>query len=149
MRLTVSRTELLQDAISFFKSGQYHHDREMRVRFEGEPAVDGGGPRREFFSLLLKTMVSPTAPVRLFEGRTGRYLPMHNMDALVGGLFKVCGQIIAASVLQGGPGFPCLAVPAYMYMVTSSLEKAMDHVSLQDLPDPTVANALAEVGILR
>ena len=53
MRLTVSRTEFLQDTIDFFKSGQYHHDREMRVRFEGEPAVDGGGPRREFFPLLL------------------------------------------------------------------------------------------------
>ncbi|XP_062499230.1 uncharacterized protein LOC134176580 [Corticium candelabrum] len=120
MRLTVSRTDLLADAIAFFKSGQYHHDRPLNVRFEGEPAVDGGGPRREFFSLLLQKMLSPTSQYRLLEGRPGRYLPMHNLDALVGGLFKVYGQIIAASALQGGPGFPCLAPPIYSYLVTSS-----------------------------
>ena len=48
MRLTVSRTELLQDAIVLFKSGQYHHDREMTERFEREHAVDGGGKRQNF-----------------------------------------------------------------------------------------------------
>ena len=116
----MSRTDLLADAIAFFKSGQYHHDRPLNVRFEGEPAVDGGGPRREFFSLLLQKMLSPTSQYRLLEGRPGRYLPMHNLDALVGGLFKVYGQIIAASALQGGPGFPCLAPPIYSYLVTSS-----------------------------
>ena len=91
MRLTVSRTDLLQDAIVLFKSGQYHHDREMTVRFEGEQAVDGGGKRRNF-SLLLKTMASPTAKVRLFVSSKGRYLPVHNKDSLAGSLFKVCGQ---------------------------------------------------------
>ena len=145
MTLTVSRTDLLADAIAFFKSGQYHHDRPLNVRFEGEPAVDGGGPRREFFSLLLQKMLSPTSQYRLFEGRPGRYLPMHNLDALVGGLFKVYGQIIAASALQGGPGFPCLAPPIYSYLVTSSLEKAMDTISPDDLSDPFVAETLKTV----
>ncbi len=141
----MSRTDLLADAIAFFKSGQYHHDRPLNVGFEGEPAVDGGGPRREFFSLLLQKMLSPTSQYRLFEGRPGRYLPMHNLDALVGGLFKVYGQIIAASALQGGPGFPCLAPPIYSYLVTSSLETAMDTISPDDLSDPFVAETLKTV----
>jgi hypothetical protein len=148
MRLIVSRTNLLEDAIAFFKSGQYHHDRALQVQFEGEPAVDGGGPRREFFSLLLKKLLCPTSPIRFFEGRPGRYLPIHNVDALVGGLFKVCGQIIAASALQGGSGFPCLAPPIYTYLATMSLDKAMDSTSIQDLPDPFVAEALQKISEL-
>ena len=63
----MSKTDLLADAIAFFKSEQYHHDRPLNVRFEGEPAVDGGGPRREFFSLLLQRMLSPTSQYRLLR----------------------------------------------------------------------------------
>ena len=63
MRLTVSRNEILTDAIAFFKGGDFNYNRELRVRFEAEPAVDGGGPNREFFSLLLKSLVSPTESV--------------------------------------------------------------------------------------
>ena len=61
------------------------------MRFEGEQAVDGGGKRQKF-SLLLTTMASVKAKVRLFVSREDRYLPMHNKDALAGSLFKVCGQ---------------------------------------------------------
>ena len=104
MRLTVSRTDLLQDAIVLFKSGQYHHDREMTVRFEGEQAVDGGGKRRNF-SLLLTTMASPKSKVRLLVSREERYLPMHNKDALAGSLFKVCGHWPQC---YRGRRFPCL-----------------------------------------
>ena len=37
---------------------------------------------REYFSLLLRALVSPSSPVRLFEGREHSLLPMHNTDAL-------------------------------------------------------------------
>ena len=53
-----------------------------------------------FFRGFLQSLVSPTERVRLFEGHPGRYLPMHNMDALMGELYKVARQMIAASVLQ-------------------------------------------------
>ena len=102
MRLTVSRTDLLQDAIAIvlFKFGQYHHDREMTVRFEGAQAVDGGGKRRKF-SLLLKTMASPTAKVRLFVSRKGRYLPMHNKDALQEVFSKCAASGLSATGAEG------------------------------------------------
>ena len=145
MRLTVSRNEILTDAIAFFKGGDFHYNRELRVRFEAEPAVDGGGPKREFFSLLLKSLVSPTESVRLFEGRPGRYLPMHNMDALMGGLYKVAGRMIAASALQGGPGFPCLAPAIYTHMATMSLDSVIDEISPLDLPDPNLADTVEKV----
>ena len=148
MRLTASRTDLLEDTTAFFKSAQYQHDRPLKVKFEGEPAVVGGRPRREF-SLLLKKLLSPTSPITFFEGRPGRYLPIHNLDALVGGLFPVCGQIIAASALQGGPEFPCLATSISAYLVTTSLRKDMNSISLQDLPDPLVAEALEKFERLR
>lgn len=145
MRITVSREELLNDAIAFFKSGKYDWRREFRVQFEGEPAVDGGGPRREFLSLLVQGIVSPSVPVRLFEGPPGRLLPMHNIDALMGGLFKVAGQIISASALQGGPKFSCLSPAVYTYIATASLDKVLDDVAISDLPDPCLAETLEKV----
>ena len=57
--------------------------------------MDGGGPMREYFALLLKVLVSSLSCVKLFEGRKHALLPMHNTDALRGGLFKVAGRMIA------------------------------------------------------
>ena len=96
--------------------------------------------------LLLKSLVSPTESVRLFEERPGRYLPMHNMDALMGGLYKVAGQMIAASALQGGPGFPCLALAIYTYMAIMSLDSVIDEISPLDLPDPNLADTASRKG---
>ena len=138
----MSRTDVMSDAISFFKSVGYDPKREFRIRFENEPPVDGGGPKREFVSLLLREFLSPSAPIRLFEGPQGRYLPMHNMDALMGGLFNIAGQIIAASALQGGPRFSCLANPVYTYLVTSSLDRVLDDINVTDLSDPCLPDTL-------
>ena len=145
IKLAVSRETVFSDAIAFFKSGKYDWKRDFRVTFEGKPAVDGGGLRRKLFTLLLQQMTSAAAPARLFEGPPGRYLPIHNIDALLGGLFKVAGQIIAASAFQGGPKFSCLSPALYAYLTTSSLDKALDIMSTSDLPDICLAETLEKV----
>ena len=47
-RITVRRTHIWQDALKAFKR-PFDVKKHLRVTFLGEPAVDGGGPRREFF----------------------------------------------------------------------------------------------------
>ena len=86
----------------------------MKVTFEGEPAIDGGGPKRELFTITIHALLSPSATPRLFEGRNGHFLPMHNTDALRANLFKVASRIVA-SILQGGPGFPIFPMSVYSY----------------------------------
>ena len=63
----------------------------------------------------------------------------------MGGLYKVAGQMIAASALQGGPAFPCLAPAIYTYMATMSLDSVIDEISPLDLPDPNLADTVEKV----
>ena len=88
-RISVSRDFLLTDSIRFFKKREFDFRSPVRVVFESEPAVDGGGPKREYFTLLLQTLISPSSPIRLFEGRDSFILPMHNMDAIQAGILKL------------------------------------------------------------
>ena len=37
------------------------------------------------------------------------------------GMFEMVGKMIAHSLVQGGPGFPCLALPCFYYLVTGDI----------------------------
>ena len=100
-------------ASSAFKSANFDYNQPFLITLEGKPAIDGGGPTREYFSLLLKALVSPSSHVRLFEGREHSLLPMHNTYALRAGVLKVAGRMIACSVINKSAGFPRLAPPVH------------------------------------
>ena len=112
-RLSVNCDGLLQDSVPFLKKSSFDLDSPMKIVYENEPAIDGGGPRHEYFTLLLNCLVSPGNFVKLFEGSEGHLLPMHNTDALRASLYKVAGRMIATSILNGSLGFPCLSPVVY------------------------------------
>ena len=70
---------------------------------------------REFFTILLRELLSPSLSVRLFEGKDFCFIPIHNTDALRSNLFKVAGKMVTASVCHGGPGLPVFPKPVYSY----------------------------------
>lgn len=49
-RITVWRSSAFQDYVAARKKKWFTHKGSLKVTFIGEPAVDEGGPRREFFS---------------------------------------------------------------------------------------------------
>lgn len=55
-RLTVSRSSIFADSVSHFKQRNFDFKKTLKVRFEGEPAIDGGGPKREFFTITLRAL---------------------------------------------------------------------------------------------
>ena len=65
-RLSVDRKSIFEDSVSLFKKSSFDF-RSPVIVFENEPAVDGGGARREYFTLLLKSLVSPTNTVSIGE----------------------------------------------------------------------------------
>lgn len=131
--------------MAYFKSHTFDIKSQFRVTFEGEPAIDGGGPRREFFSILIQSLTSPECPIRLFEGRPGHLLPLHNIDALLGGMYKFAGNMIAASILQEGPGFPLLSPALYRYLSSQSLEEVFEKATAEDISDCVISDAVAKV----
>ena len=50
----------------------------IRVRFVAEPAVDEGGPRREFFMLLMNAIANSSS---LLQGSPNRRVLRHNTSA--------------------------------------------------------------------
>lgn len=98
-RIKARRRHIWEDALNSFKRG-IPASKHLRVTFLGEPAVDAGGPLREFFRLLLREIFRNGS---LFCGPdTARY-PLHNVAALTKGTFKYIGHMMGASLLNGGP----------------------------------------------
>lgn len=76
-RITVRRGHILDDAISSLRPG-FDEQKHVRVRFLGEPAVDEGGPRREFFMLLMGAIGNSCS---LLDGPPNRRVLRHNTSA--------------------------------------------------------------------
>ncbi len=144
MRLTVNRSSILTDSISIFKQ-KFDFTKPLKICFEGEPAIDGGGPKREFFTILLRELLSSSASIRLFEGRENIFLPMHNTDALRSNLYKVAGRMVASSIIQGGPGFPNFPRGLYIYFQKQEPNDLIDYIGKEDVVDVDCLDALSKV----
>ncbi|PFX15215.1 Protein HEG-like 1 [Stylophora pistillata] len=69
----------------------------VRVHFSGEKGIDSGAMAKEFFTITLPNIGTVIFP----NGQ-----PVDSTYHVHNGNFKVCGEIVAASIAQGGPA-PC------------------------------------------
>ena len=120
-RINVRRSNLLEDALCQFRRPNLDVKRPFRVRFLGEPAVDTGGPRREFFQLFLQEMKTTAS---LFDRTPNGLIFAHNITALSRGDFRVAGKIVAASILLGGPPPVCFIHPVADELVCSEVQSS-------------------------
>ncbi len=75
----------------------------LQVTFLGEPAVDAGGPLREFFQLLVASVARNNS---LFVGEETSRAPAHNVSEVDKNSYFFVGIILAMSIVHGGPA-PC------------------------------------------
>ena len=75
-----------------------------------ENAVDAGALRLEFFGDLMREL-----NMNLFEGKEDCRVPIYSLGNVY--LIKVARIMVAHSLVQGGPGFPCLAPCVSIYIV--------------------------------
>ena len=85
MRLTVHQSSILTDSISIFT-------KPLKISFEGEPAIGGGGPKSEFFTILLRELLSPSACTHLFEGRENIFFPSITQMRFI----QICSKLLGA-----------------------------------------------------
>ena len=92
------------------------------VKFDGEEAVDSGGPLREYFELLWKMLQFNAF---LFAGHENCRILTHNTYALNHNEFYFFGECIALSVMYGGslPHFLSQAVLSYVLDETTMGEE--------------------------
>ena len=99
-RIVIRRRHLWEDALNRFKSG-LNEKKYIKITFVGEPAVDQGGPLREFFHLLLCCISQNN---NLFGGDALSLGPVHNMLQIpskidVGSVYSATNSILTLIAL--------------------------------------------------
>jgi len=125
--LIVHRDSLWRTALGFCKNSLHNHERlqyKCWIGFEGEEGIDTGALRAEFFQNLMKLVND-----NWFEGNSSCHVP--KKDCNLERNFEICGMI-AHSILQGGPGFPCLCPPVFSYILYGDKDKALQELQIRD-----------------
>ena len=114
LRLKVRRQHVWEDTLHKLKCIQPEDlSKQIKIQFIGEPAVDQGGPSREFFSL-----INSAAQAKLMSGTVFR----HNVSSLQGKDFLFFGQLTALRLMHGSPGPKCFSKSAVDYILGSPIE---------------------------
>ncbi|CAN6669847.1 probable E3 ubiquitin-protein ligase Hul4p [Trichomonascus vanleenenianus] len=70
--IRVNRETILQDSFEAFETHENDLKKSLRIEFIGEPGVDAGGLRKEWFLLLLRDLFNPTTGI-FTEEEESRY----------------------------------------------------------------------------
>ena len=138
-RINVRRSDVFMDGIYAFRRATFDTTKLLKVRFIGEPAVDQGGPRREFFRLFLSEMGQKSG---LFCGWPNHVSPVSNSQAVANKTFFTCGKVVALMVIQGGQAPCCFSRPITDFIVNDEIYYSGN---LQDIPDSDIQEKLEKV----
>lgn len=138
--IAVRRRHLWKDSKLVLSRPNNKYSMGMRVTFVSEAAVDEGGPRREYFRLVIAEIANNNA---LFDGAIHRRVLRHNLIELQHESYLIVGRIIALSLIYGGPAphFFARAVAEYLLGVAPLT------ASIEDVPDESVRQSLRRVSI--
>ena len=138
-RLHVRRSHIFEDSYRSFSKHSFDGTKMLRVVFVGECAVDDGGPRREYFQLLLHDIATRSG---LFVGWPNHVVPLHNVAALSHNKYYVIGKMLAVAIVQGGqpPVYFCSSVADYLVY-----DRVSSPVNLEDISDFQVRQELYKV----
>ena len=139
LRFLVRRGHIIEDTfrkLQRVRSGELIND--LRVTFVGEPAIDEGGPRREFFTLFFAAIRSTS----LLEGPSGQQIVSRNIENLNKQRYKFLGYVIVLSLMNGGPG-PFLFHKAVAEKIVFSQHRS--ELSVDDIGDYELREHLLKV----
>ena len=94
-RVNIRRSHLVSDSLLQFGRSSFNAAKVPVVRFLGEPAVDEGEPRREFFHFFNQELSSKSG---LFSRHPEGILPIHNVSALDRNDFYTVGKIMVTGL---------------------------------------------------
>ena len=137
----IRRNNIWKDALRAITKPSFTPTNQMRVTFIGEPAVDEGGPRREFFTLALAKMVEDQA---LFSGPPNCKVFVHNAQGVRNNIFYYAGLFVALSIANGSPGLDCLSETVYNY-ICHGLTPGNLQCTVDEIPDGRVKDSMLKV----
>ena len=136
-RIKVRRHHVWEDTMIKLQRDENAINNPIKVQFIGEPAVDQGGPSREYFGL-----INEAAERKLITQSAFR----HNISALKGREYYAFGQLTAIGLLQGSPGPRCFTKSVFDYICSGSIDNL--NPSIEEIPVHEVKNSLMELNNL-
>ena len=142
-RLVVRRKHIFEDALTQFKNG-VDANKYLKVTFLGEPAVDDGGPLREFFNLLIAFIARNN---NLFCGDEGSRVPRRNMTELEKKTYYHVRKMLAMSLVHGGPAphFFSRSVAQYIVYGMNKVVATTDDVADEGVKEAKVAQGKVRI----
>lgn len=101
INITINRKAVVKSTLRAIERKTFSFFEPVSITFAGEEAVDVGGPRREFFRLLMASLSG--SPV--FHGSWFS----HDLHQLRNNKYALPGKLVPWSVLQGCNGPRCLS----------------------------------------
>ena len=89
-RITIRRSHVFEDSLRVFRESDHWEEKSIKIVFSGEPAIDYGGPTREYFRILLKSIANNAS---ILDGPENRRVLRHNTRA-----FQVSTYFVAMIV---------------------------------------------------
>lgn len=106
VNLLISRKNILSNTLRAIERKTFSFFKPVHVSFSGEEAVDAGGPRREFFRLLMLYLPN----LGIFQGKRFSY----DLNLLHSKKYELAGKLIVWCILQSGSGPRCLSQEAFL-----------------------------------
>ncbi|KAJ8046169.1 G2/M phase-specific E3 ubiquitin-protein ligase [Holothuria leucospilota] len=135
--IVIRRKKVIKTALNAIQNPGFSFANVPKVCFSGEEAEDLGGPRREFFRLLMQNLTD----IGTFEGRMPKVYLNYSLTLLDKGVYRIAGQFISWSVLHGGQAFPYLHPGVYSMMCNVR----SNDFAIADITDEEVYNNLNQI----
>jgi len=139
--ITLSRDNVLEGALILFGTScdQQSVWYSSVVNFDGEGAIDAGGPRREFYSLFFSKVAD-----RFFAGDEGSLLPLTNDKTTAErDTYRCIGKIMAKAIVDGAIAGVNFAKPLFKFLLAdpdSTIDWTID--DLNEYSPKTARNLL-------
>ena len=135
-RIRLQRSDGVEDwaeaALAFYKQGRFDKAAGIHVCIHGQPAIDAGGVRRQFFAVVFAELAQTESDSSLFDGPPIKLRPVFKASMLSSGVLSTVGTIIAHSLLLDGQGFPYLSEYCYYY-IAGCYDQAVTCVTVDDV----------------
>ena len=118
-----------KDSLSAFSRSSFDPTVPLKVTFVGESGIDTGGPRREYFELLMRSLVADSG---LFVGPAEKKSFSHNVQLLHQRQYYTTGQMVGCCLVQGGNGICCLSPTTYLYMAQATCVPTVEDIPEYD-----------------
>lgn len=141
---------IIMQLLRKYKNPSFNLRSPLNVQFVSsgtiEPGIDAGGPRREFFHMLMSELVRGSFNgIQIFEGEKGHLVPVNNYELLSTHFFEIVGKMVLHSLLNQCRGLEGISPAVATYIVSGNRDSVLEHLTIHDIPDPCLRNKLEEV----